>query len=72
MAKPKVITNCVANKHTGPNERIVEFNDPEINAGGLISFNRTNDGKLRVDLYCLDANVVVNVGKENLLVKAKT
>jgi len=68
MAKPKVILNCVADKYSGPEERIIEFSSKS--GGGLISFWETTlpDGsaQLRVDLYHLDKKVKVVVAKGSL------
>jgi hypothetical protein len=55
MSKPEVILNCVANQYAAPQERIIEFSHP--NGGGLISFFATDDGRLHVDLYHVDATV---------------
>lgn len=52
----RVLTQCVANAYTGPDERIVEFSSP--NGGGLISF-RMQDDKLRVQIYRVDRSVEV-------------
>lgn len=57
--KPSVKTKCPANAFTADNERIIEFSDRESEAGGLISFRRV-EGKLYVDVYRCDGNVVVN------------
>ena len=61
MSKPRVLTNCVANRYTGPDERVVEFSDRDLNLGGLISLRRRDDGKLIVQLYRLDDDVMVTV-----------
>ena len=65
MAKPKVTTKCVANTYSGPNERIIEFCDPDTDgpAGGLISFRRNIRGTLDVYVYRCDPGVNVIVGK---------
>lgn len=70
MAKPRVITSCVANSYTGPNERIIEFADGDTEnehgaptpSNGLISFTRiTGDGprhgRLQIGLYSIDGPV---------------
>ncbi len=57
--KPSVITRCVANSYSGPDERIIEFSDRKLGLGGLISFRRTHDGKLRVEVYRVDDGVEV-------------
>lgn len=69
MRKPTVITNCVANAYTGPNERIIEFSDRESSGpnspiGGLISFRRTDDGRLLVRVYRCDPEVEVSVAPQ--------
>jgi hypothetical protein len=58
--KPRVLTKCVANAHSAPNERIIEYSAGT--TGGLISFRLMDDGKLYVDLYRHDKGVVVRVG----------
>lgn len=60
MRKPKVTVNCVANAHSAPNERIVEFSDP-LGNGGLISLRYMPDGTLLVDVYRVSDNVRVIV-----------
>ncbi len=61
MPKPRIHTDTIADKHAGPDEKIIEFD------GGLISFRYLNEGKtLRVDLYRLDDNVEVTVDPKNL------
>lgn len=59
--KPKVATRCVADTYAGANERIVEFSHRSSVglSGGLIALRETPDGRLRVDLYCLDPTVDV-------------
>lgn len=67
MARPKVITNCVADTYVDKHrERIIEFVDPagENRPGGLISFRHQDDGSLDVYLYRLDAKVRVHVSGE--------
>ena len=49
-----------ASQYAGPMELIREFGDDK--SGGLISIMRTADGKLTVDIYRQDADVVVRVG----------
>lgn len=46
MRKPTVLTKCVANAYTGPDERIVEVSDRETGKGCLISIRRHADGRL--------------------------
>jgi hypothetical protein len=64
----RIITNCVAdayaNKRDG--ERIIEFMDDELIAGGLISFRRVN-GKLSVYVYRVDPNVEVSAVESALV-----
>lgn len=64
--KPKVTTACVANKHTGPNERIVEFSCGQSANGDvrgeLINFFLRDDGTLTVCVYRTDPSVIVQVG----------
>lgn len=64
MSKPRVITRCIANVNTGPNERIIEFSFPGTKGdmylqGGLISF-RVVDGVGYVEIYNCDRDLVVN------------
>lgn len=74
MAKPRVMTKCVANGNTAPNERIVEFSATEDYSqplGGLISFTRSTQpdvNKLVVSVYRCDPGVCVMVSPENLVV----
>jgi hypothetical protein len=62
--KPRVLTRCVANTHTGDNERIIEFSFPGLRdtgggpAGGLISF-RQHDDTARVEVYRVDGPITV-------------
>lgn len=59
--KPRVLTKCVANGYTGPDERIVEFSNGR-GTGGLIRFWWDEaDGILRLAIYRQDRNVVVQV-----------
>jgi hypothetical protein len=59
MPKPRVTTNCVANRYSARNERIIEFKDDETDKGGLISIRRMDDGTLVVDVYRCDPGVKV-------------
>lgn len=65
MARPRVTVNCVADAHSGPHERIIEFTDPHLrtedggSVGGLIAFRRTDDARLRVEVYRCDGPVDV-------------
>lgn len=60
MKRTRVTVKCVADNYAAKErERIVEFFDPTLKAGGLISFYRTDDGKLQVTIYRHDANVEV-------------
>lgn len=61
--RTRVTLNCVADHYAAPGERIVEFMDAETGKGGLISFTRTDAGELVVNLYRLDAGVIVRVGE---------
>jgi hypothetical protein len=65
MAKPRVLTKCVANNYTGPNERIIEFSSKS--GGGLIAFRETGDRTLLVSVYRLDPTVQVTVQPENVV-----
>lgn len=56
MAKPRVITKCVANTYAGRDERIIEFSSDA--GGGLISFRLVN-GALNINLYRVDGSVIV-------------
>lgn len=58
----RITTSCVANHYAGTDERIIEFFDSKINLGGLISFRRTDDGRLLVQVYNQDKGVVVTAG----------
>lgn len=71
MAKPRVITNCVANHFTPPNQRIIEFSDHQVGPGdgqgppgGLISFTRSGD-ELIVRVYRCDPQVRVIVTNDS-------
>jgi len=55
----RITTSCVANHYAGTDERIIEFMDGKTNLGGLISFRRTNDGRLLVQVYRQDEGVIV-------------
>lgn len=73
MRKPTVITKCVANTYTGPNERIVEVSDREMGRGCLISVRRvlTEDGgKLVVNVYAADPGVVLHINGQELQLSA--
>lgn len=58
MAKPSVNVNPPANRHTAPNERIIEVFDRDSQLGLLISLVSRN-GFLYVDLYRADDGVIV-------------
>ena len=64
--KPRVITNCVANHYTGPDQRIIEYSfgpDGKGGAiGGLIELAWIN-GTPRVTLYRHDQAIRILVGK---------
>lgn len=56
MRRPSVKLKCVADHYADKScERIVEFD------GGLIAFRRLPNGKLLVNLYQLDSDVIVGV-----------
>lgn len=66
--KPRVLTRCVANTYTGPNDRIVEFSFAN-GLGGLMRFHYTEGqadqpAKCSVHLYRVDAAIDVVVSKE--------
>lgn len=67
MAKPKVTVRAVADLYAGPTERIIEFSDRQVPAGGLIALRRCErpDGRhrLMVQIYRCDAEVDVVVGQ---------
>ena len=63
MKKPRVITKCVANNYSMPNERIIEFTFPD-GEGGLIQFATIN-GENRVTVYQHDQRVKVVKGKNS-------
>lgn len=56
-----MLTACVADRHHGPTERIVEFSFPS-GTGGLISFRTLRDGTDQVEVYRHDQNVRVSGG----------
>lgn len=61
MPKPRINTHANADHHSGPDEKIIEFD------GGLISFMYWDDAKtLQVNLYRLDDNVQVIVDPKHL------
>jgi hypothetical protein len=73
MKKPKVITNCVANHYSDPDQRIVELSSD--GGGGLISLYVSEvDGvkRLTVELYHLDPTVDVFVDHGQVIRQAKT
>lgn len=59
----RVNTSPVADQYASPNERIIEFSSAA--GGGLISFTLPGDGTIRVDLYRLDATVLVVTAQNN-------
>jgi len=67
MAKPKVLTKCVANNYVGPNERVIEFSSKS--GGGLIVFRETGDGILLVSVYRVDPSVRITVPPENVAIE---
>jgi hypothetical protein len=70
LTKPKVTLKCVANTHTSPEERIIEFShrragDGSEVAGGLINLMRFGDGSLRVCIYrCDEAQTIAQIGRD--------
>lgn len=58
MKRPRIITNCVANKYANRNERIVEYSFSN-GKGGLIAFSLDDQGRPRVELYRHDPEVVI-------------
>jgi hypothetical protein len=50
MRKPRVITKCVANYYTRPNERIIEVSGENGN-GCLISLTTRDDGTIAILVY---------------------
>ena len=73
MPKPRVLTKCVANCHTSPNERIIEYSFPGSQArggyrmGGLICFRlyRKANGRVfpLIQLYRHDKGIQIRKGK---------
>lgn len=61
MRKPSVNTNPVANKYTGPHERIIEVSSAY--GGCLIGLRLMQDGRLLVDVYREDPTVNVLHGQ---------
>lgn len=65
LKRPRVLTRCPANAHTGAGERIIEFSFPGRGkdgsvAGGLISFrDQGADTPPRVEVYRTDGQVDV-------------
>lgn len=68
MSKPKVTINCVANHYASPDERIIEFlgkGSDGKRLGGLIRFFVSPySGRLYVDVYRQDRDVVVHVSRK--------
>lgn len=62
MARPRILTKCVADRYSAKEERIVEFTFPD-GSGGLISFYPL-DKKNIVNLYCLDKKIKVVTSKK--------
>jgi hypothetical protein len=61
MRRPSVTLKCSADVYADKTrERIVEFSDPVLGVGGLISFRRCDDGTLLVQAYRCDEKVQVN------------
>lgn len=65
--KPRVVTDCVANRYASNNERIIEYsfgyNDTGNGIGGLITFVKLDNGKFRVELYRHNPEIEIVVGK---------
>jgi hypothetical protein len=59
MKRTNVNLKPVADGYTATNERIIEFFDEPTQQGGLISFRRTDDGSLVVNVYRVDEKVTV-------------
>lgn len=58
--RPRVTLRCVADTYADKQrERIIEFFDPQLQAGGLISFYRADNGTLAVHIYGCDQAVKV-------------
>jgi hypothetical protein len=56
--KPKINTKSAANGFAGPNERIISVSDDK-GEGCLISVTSHDDGRLVIEVYHADPNVVV-------------
>lgn len=66
MRKPQINLRCVANNYAASGERIAEFTDPnDAGGGGLISIRHTDEGTV-VEVYGLDPQVDVRVGKRRV------
>lgn len=61
--RPRISTPCYADLYTRGAERIAEVFDPETRLGCLISVRRTDDNRLRIDVYRVDVGVDVRVSK---------
>jgi hypothetical protein len=69
VSKIRINKHPFADSYALHDERIIEFSSGETQdelAGGLISFMRLPDGRLRVELYQLDENVTVVAPPERL------
>lgn len=56
--RPTINTRCVADRYSGPCERIAEFTTPS-GKGGLISIRERDDGRVIVCVYRVDSGVTV-------------
>ncbi len=66
MAKPRIISPCVAERHnSNGNERIAEFSAGPNATGGLLSVRSYGD-KVVAELYRLDDSVVVRTDPDRL------
>lgn len=59
--RPRISTPCVADRYTRGPERIAEVFDPETHLGCLIRVRRTDDNRLRIEVYRVDVGVDVRV-----------
>lgn len=57
--KPRVKTNCIANRYAAINERIIEFGAGSRGSGGLISIAVHEDGRITVSVYRHTSDVIV-------------
>lgn len=59
-SKPRAPWKGPASHYAGPSETIVEFE------GGLMSFRRNDEGKLVVELYRLDDDVILRIPEAHI------